>query len=470
MNRNPSQLIEASSLAGRWHRAGGAAPARVDAVHRPYFTAAIVTVLTAGATWGAWLLVRIAHAGTFAGGVSLHEVNAHGQAQVYGWVGLFVMGFACQALPRKWNTTLVAPRLALVVLAMMVVGIGVRTIVMPLADAWSSAAAVATAGVALQLTAILLFAAQIVATFHRSGQRLEPYVGFIFSALFWFAAMAALDEWHTYATMTATTLQDLLWHVATYQAPLRDMQIQGLGLLMVLGVAMRTLPEVFRLPAVPAPRGWRALAILNTAVIGECTLFIAYRWSGNHVLAAFLLIPWLLLPIGTALVVWPWRLWRPLPVTDRSAKFVRAAFGWLAISLAMLLLMPAYMKLTGIPFSHAYYGAIRHAITVGFLSLMIVGVASKMVPALNGTPTAQLSSLAGPFVLLNLGCATRVGCQVLTDLFPRAYAVIGISGVLEVSALAWWGIGLIVLMRHGSRTNAFDHAAGRKTLTSAAGT
>jgi hypothetical protein len=35
-----------------------------------------------------------------------------------------------------------------------------------------------------------------------------------------------------------------------------------------------------------------------------------------------------------------------------------------------------------IGFSHAYYGAVRHAITVGFISLMIVGVAG---PAARGS-------------------------------------------------------------------------------------
>lgn len=464
MSRSPFRFIEASPVAGPWGGtranlpldvAGVGSPPWAGTIYRPYFTAAIITVLTAGATWGACLLARIARAGTFTGGISLQEVNAHGQAQVYGWVGLFVMGFACQAFPRKWNTTLAAPRVALVGLAAMVAGIAVRTIVMPLAGAWSGAAVTATAGAGLQLAAILLFAAQILATFHRSGQPFEPYVGFIFSALFWFAAMAALDLWHTYATMSAATTNALLWHVATYQAPLRDMQIHGLGLLMVLGVAMWTFPDMFRLPAVPVRPAWRALVLLNAAVIGECVLFVAYRWTGNHVLAAFLMVPWLLLPVGVATVVLPWRPWRPFPAIDRSGKFVRAAFGWLAISMLMLVLLPAYTKLAGVPFSHAYYGAIRHAITVGFLSLMILGVASKVVPALNGIAPATLSSLIGPFALLNLGCATRVGCQVLTDFVPQAYAVIGVSGVLEVTALAWWGIGLITLMRRRSR-QAFE--------------
>ena len=69
----------------------------------------IVLILTAGATWGAWLLWQIGVAGRFTG-ASLHHVNAHGHAQIYGWVGLFIMGFAYQAFPRMWHVDLVAPR------------------------------------------------------------------------------------------------------------------------------------------------------------------------------------------------------------------------------------------------------------------------------------------------------------------------------------------------------------------------
>ena len=56
-------------------------------------------------------------------------------------------------------------------------------------------------------------------------------------------------------------------------------------------------------------------------------------------------------------------------------------------------------------FSHAFYGATRHAITVGFVSLMIVGVAAKVVPTLNGISTTRLWPLWGPFVLINWAAA-----------------------------------------------------------------
>jgi len=426
-----------------------------NTIYRRFFTAGILLILTAGATWGAWLLWRIGFAGKFTG-IPIHDVNAHGHAQIYGWVGLFIMGFAYQAFPRLWHTTLAAPRLAVAAFLAMVVGLILRTVGMTASGAWASALPLAMTGGALEIAAILVFAGQLLTTFARSTARLEPYVGFILAALGWFYLQALVDVWHTYTTMTAPTRDRLLWYIATYQAPLRDLQIHGLALFMILGVSLRMLPAFLGVAEIPARRAWRALAILTAAVAMECILFIAYRWTGNHALAATLMVPWLMLAAGIAMIALPWKLWRPVPTPDRSAKFFRTAYLWLAVSMVMLLCLPVHQAATGIKFSHAYYGAIRHAITVGFISLMIMGIAARVVANLNGRDPRQLTQLWGPFLLVNLGCFLRVSLQSLTDLHPAFFAVVGLSGTLEVAGLAWWGTGLVRIMRQGKRKTLED--------------
>jgi hypothetical protein len=122
-------------------------------------------------------------------------------------------------------------------------------------------------------------------------------------------------------------------------------------------------------------------------------------------------------------------------------------------------------------FSHAYYGATRHAITVGFVSLMIVGVAAKVVPTLNGVNTKELSALWGPFLLINAGCLLRVTGQTLTDFTPLAFPVAGVSGLLEVTGLGLWGAHLVLIMcgrariRH-SRREAIAPLESRDILLS----
>jgi hypothetical protein len=334
---------------------------------------------------------------------------------------------------------------------MMVSGLIARTLGTWAAGSWDYALPLAITGGLLEVAAVLLFTGQILATFAHSGAKVEPYIGFVMGALAWFVASSLMGLWHTWNTLTAQSPDELVWYIATYQAPLRDLQVHGLALFMILGVAMRMLPALFDLPRVPDRRAWWSLDLMTTAVAGEVLLFLLYRWTHNPAFAACLLLPRAMLAAGVALVVLPWRPWRPFPAPDRSAKFVRAAFGWLAVSLAMLLLMPVYRAISDLPFSHAYYGAIRHAITVGFVSVMIMGMAARVVPTLNGVDPRTLPGLWGPFLLVNAGCFLRVLTQTLTDWSGTIYPLLGISGTLEVAALAWWGSGLILIIHRGRK-------------------
>jgi hypothetical protein len=198
------------------------------------------------------------------------------------------------------------------------------------------------------------------------------------------------------------------------------------------------------------------LPVLNLAIVGEVLGLILMRSQG-HAWAALWYGSSILLAASVVALVLNWKIFSAPMESDRSLKFMRAAYVWLFGSLAMLLLLPAYQfavlptfapeaAATQTGFSHAYYGAIRHAITVGFVSLMIVGVAAKVVPTLNGVDVRGLSSLWGPFILLNAGCALRVFGQVTTDLTAHAFPFAGVSGFLEVAGLTLWGWHLGRLM------------------------
>jgi hypothetical protein len=426
-----------------------------DTLYRPFFRAGIAVVLTLGAVWGAYLLLRIAWLGSFAA-AGLHDVNAHGHAQIFGWVGLFVMGFAYQAFPRFKHTSLAWVGAARASFVLMVLGIVGRSVAEPLAGAMAALAPVAVAASVVEVIAIGLFVAVILRTWRGSGQRLAVYDYYILSALFWFVVQAVYEAVYLTATLAAADAGQLVNLVATWQGALRDVQIHGFALLMILGVSQRLFPHFYGLPVPNRKVSLAALAALNTAVLGEAAGLVLMRVVG-HAWAALWYASVLLLAGSIATLVGSWRFFSPPKESDRSLKFLWAAYLWLFVSLAMLVLLPAYQfgllgRLTPdsvaarIGFSHAYYGAVRHAITVGFVSLMIVGVAAKVVPTLNGVDLRRLSALWGPFVLINLGCALRVTTQVLTDFTPRAYPVAGLSGLLEVLGLALWGVHLWRIM------------------------
>jgi len=418
------------------------------APYRPFFLAGILVILTAGALWGAFLLWQISRGESFTG-VSIFDVNAHGHAQIFGWVGLFIMGFAYQAFPRMWNTTLAYSHLAISAFLLMLLGITFSTLGIWSAERHALAEPAVMVGGIAQIVAVIFFAAQVFITWKRSSDPFSPALAFILGAVTWFALMTVANLWHTTALMQAESEEALLTQIATYQAALRNMQIHGLALFMILGVSIRFFPGMFGLPKTPARRGWIGFTIIAIAVVGEIVLTVAGQRGEAPAAVRALPLTWLLLAIGIGVIVLPWRLWRPLPKPDRSTKFVRAAYLWLGISLAMLLFLPVYMAMQEMAFSHAYYGAIRHAITVGFVSMMIMGVSGKVVPMLNGIESRTLPALWIPFVLVNVGCAMRVSTQVLSDWHEAGFALIGFSGTLEVVGLAIWGGGLAWIMLRG---------------------
>ena len=407
------------------------APAQARPLHHQYFLAAIATVVTIGAGWGVWLLWQVGAAGRFTG-VSLQDVNAHGQAQIYGWVGLFIMGFALQMFPPVWHARLAARRWRRVPLLMMLAGVVIRSVAMSL-PLGAVSAPLALLGSVFQILATALFAGMLVLTFTRSLEPLHPWVGFVFLALASFVTQALFDGWHTWRTQMAPSRDALLAQVATFQAPLRDLQIHGLALCMILAVSQRFFPPFLGTPETPSRRGWLGLGAIAAGLLLESTLFVALRLTGDHRWAAGLYLGWIFLAVGVLAVVWPWRLWRAPARNARSATFIRLAYAWLGLSLVMLLFLPGYQILSGLPFSHAYYGAIRHAVTVGFVSQMIVGVSTLVVPL-----TPRTATLRPTLVLLNLGCFLRVSLQVASDWTPAAFRVIGASGVFELLALLLW--------------------------------
>jgi hypothetical protein len=135
-----------------------------------------------------------------------------------------------------------------------------------------------------------------------------------------------------------------------------------------------------------------------------------------------------------------------------SHKFVRAAFGWLAVAGVRVVLEPLHLALIGQPFSHAFTGAIRHALTVGFISQMIIGVGMHVIARMNDLPEEKQRALWTTFLLLNVGNAARVGLEVATDYTPAAFKPMGLTGFVELIGIAIWGILMVSIMLRHRRT------------------
>lgn len=448
------RFMSQQHLARQRSTAAGSCPG--TQLYRPFFQAGIVVVLTLGAAWGAFLLLQIAAHGSFTA-IGIHEVNAHGHAQIFGWVGLFVMGFAYFALPQMKQVDLIAPRLAYASLWLMAGGLVVRSLAQALVPTAVWFGLPGVAGSLAEIVAIAICVTLVTKSLSRSLSGLSLPDGYVLAGLSWFLVQAVYETVYFAALLMAGGREQTLELVATWQGPLREIQIHGFAMLMILGVSQQLLPRLYGMAPVSARLSRRAFVLLNVAIVGMASGLLLMRLAG-HRWAALWYLSVLLLAATTVLLVLGLRLHTEALRRDRALKFIRAAYIWLLISLGMLVLLPVYQfgllpwlapesHAREIGFSHAYYGAIRHAVTVGFVSLMIVGVSARMVPEFVQVDVHGLSSLWSPFLLLNLGCALRVAFQTLTDFTPLAFPMAGVSGLLELTALGLWGAHLWRLMR-----------------------
>ena len=426
-----------------------------DTIYRPFFLAGIATVLTLGCVWGAINLLAIGLKQNFST-ISYSWILAHGHAMVFGFVGFFIMGFAYQAFPRFKHTSLWRPKLAFSSLPLMIIGIALQTVahlIVPSGLAIPLELLAAT----IQLVSVIIFALAIFITTRRANKP-EAYDRFVYAALVWFVVAAIANPIIFKLFELPGSRDQLLFNLATFNIPYRDVQLLGIAIVMILGVSLRFLPHAYALRE-PSAR-WRTFLFwgVNGALVVGGISFIAGMAGRNHWL---LMLQWLstivllVIALGTPR---QYRLFGPVPQneTDRSLKFIRAAFIWFIVATAMLVFVPVYnfgiyMPLTGsrIPFSHAFFGAYRHAITVGFIMMMIVGVSSKVVPTLSGVDKGRTASLWPTFILLNLGNAMRVTFQIATDFTPNAFPIMGISGFIEVVGLTLWAYELVRNMRFG---------------------
>jgi hypothetical protein len=413
-----------------------------DSIYRRFFKTAIVTVLTVGCMWGAVNLLQIALGHSFLQLKILPAIHAHAEAMISGWAGLFVMGFAYQSFPRFKNTTLWRPDLANASYYFLVAGVLAR-IAAELAAPAPISAFLGSVGFGLGAMAGAIFVVVLLKTARQSLAPRAKYEIFISGSLFWFLVQIPLSYVLFFAKLLATDEQQMVMRIALIDGPLRDIQLLGFATLMIAGVSQRFVPQVYGLK--PPRRNY--LERIFWMIQGSLLLNVA-----SYVLLLLTFNPMFVIPLELAYLAMPvWALLLTIQIgvfgqpqrRDRSFKFIRSAYVWLLVASFMLPLFPVYSVLTHQMFAHSWMGAYRHAFTVGFISLMILGVSSRVVPILAGIDGARLTSLWGPFILINIGNAGRVVLQILTDWYPQvAYRWLGFTGFVEVAALAWWGIHL----------------------------
>lgn len=412
--------------------------------YRYYLRAAVLIGVVAGAALGAFNLGWIAFWG-YTGAMPQWEwwpalIQAHGNAQLFGWTGLFIMGIAGHSLPRMLRRPAPSARLSGVIFGLVLGGLVLGTVAQPLATR-AAAAPLFPVAMALQWLGVTLFAGYVLGTLRRPTEAWSALV-LVGTLWFWLGATARLG-----LSVTATVAGASTPPTAANAAYLHAM---GWGFLLayVLGYSLRLLPIFVGLPTGSAMAAWAALVLLTAGTAGE----VVARLMSLPALSAVALSVTIL---GVASGIAALRPWARAVATDDTEgrwlhRFAGTAYFWLAIAGALLLglrWVEAFVPVSPLH-QHAFVGASRHALTVGFVSLMIVGVAWRILPIFSGAPRAHPALVPTVFALLVTGNSLRVGGQVAAGLWGGAwYGLMGLSGWLELAGITLFALDVLRLLR-----------------------
>ena len=417
-----------------------------DSIYKGFFRVGILAMFTAGGVFGGILLALHAWEQDLTLLDYRAAVWAHAHVQVAGWVTLFVMGFAYQVFPRFKQTRLAQPTLAGATLWMMAGGLTVKFFAGLFDQTLAGQVLGGLAGL-VELAAVVCFVRILAEVWRTSAQAREPWEKSVFAALGWMV-LAFVADLAVFAA-SGRIRDDEAWvaFIGLYDAPWRDVQLLGFAGGMILGVSQRFLPSFYGFREAPVRVSNAAFWLWNGSVVVAVGAYIAFWETRRLELAGLWLLAVLAMLVCVVVLPLSMRLFQPNAESDRSLRFIRAAYVWAGIAFVMLLLTPVYSRAVGLNFSHAWFGAFRHALTVGFMSLMIVGVSSKIAPILAGVSESRANGLTWAFWLINIGCAMRVGFQVMTDVYGWAFPPTAASAPIEIAGFALWAINLLRIMR-----------------------
>jgi len=416
--------------------------ANVD-IYRPFFIAGILTVLTTGCLLGAIALAGISMRGNYLASEWTPYVLAHANSQLFGWVGFFIIGFALQQHAPVQAKKEEFMKLAYATLGLLGLGIALRFVAEPLVNVnHSLGVQVGVASGVLQLIAVLLFHYNSSVNRYREAKPIGWQSSFVFGSLAWLTLVAAAEPVFFIQSHQIEPLMSVAF-VARWFAPMREAQFLGFVGSMILGVSLTKFHscmgfrEATKAPGIAAFVLWTSGIIMR--IVGWFSFFDANMELGAD--GTFRLSS-LILFLGVLCYVYSLGVFEPVTQPSRVHKFLRSSIVWLLIAGVLQLFEPIHLRAIGAPFSHAYTGGIRHAVTVGFISQMIIGVGTFVITRLRVLDEKYEPSLWATFWLLNLGNLARVALEITTDYTHSAFGMMGFTGFVELTGLILWGMSL----------------------------
>ena len=392
-----------------------------------FIASGMLFMLLPGTFLGVWNLIGISQRHTL-GNLSPAWLQAHGQAQIFGWIGSFILGIGFYSLTKMQSTFTFPARAGWTAWGLWTLGITLRWI--GGVTGWQWRVLLPLSGL-LELIAFILFYRSVRR--HRpanSAHRMETWMFVVMAGTVAFLVSLAVNL----AVLTHLALygdSPALSHVLDQQ--LVVLAVWGVLVPTIWGFNARWLP-VFA--GFKKPDGIRLLIAYGLSVAGISAVF-----------AEWLPIAAVAFVFAALLAVDALHVWEPavqpaklLHVHRTFPLFIRIAYIWLVVSTVLDALAVLYDHAGGI------WGASRHALTVGFVAAMVFVIGQRVLPAFCGMRVLWSTRMMfWSLALLHLGCALRVTLEPLAyeNYWVFAWKLLPYSAAVELTAVVLFAVNII---------------------------
>jgi uncharacterized protein involved in response to NO len=367
--------------------------------------------------------------------------QAHGHLQLYGWAGLFVLGVALHFLPRLRGTPLVAARLIPWILVLIGASMILRAFCQPLLTAYPANiwhVGLVGSGV-LEIGAFALILWSLILTATRGPRpTTRPAYWSVFPFLV--GAFCALG------IASITNLVNVVQAASGLVLNAGDMLNVMLGLFgflvpVALAMSARSLPMYAGLDGFPRRILWPLAGAYFVGLVLMGVGTIESSWAGISMgIGSVLVGAVVMLFIGIFLALMRRRGRIPQRVAQLSPEpaaltrsyqhqikreqtnygpfvgLVASAYLWALLGTLLLLIDGASILITGSEL--VSFDAIRHCFALGFIALLICGIAPRMLPSFSGGKMLSPHLVSATLWLGNIATLLRVGSILLAPLFP----------------------------------------------------
>ena len=362
-------------------------------------------------------------------------IQAHGHAQIFGWLGTFILGIGYYAIPRL-RLSAFSYAAAWTTYGLWTTGVTIRWAV----GTWPPAEwrlLFAMSGV-LELIAVSIFATSVYLARPRTRDDSWRKSVVMITAAGW--AMVAAVAVNAYACIVVARTAAAPVFAFDFDQRYLVLITWGFVVPFIWGFSSRWIPPLLGLRQTIKPLLVPSLIVLFTGVIAAFVGSLAIS-------AAVLFAAAVMFTIALRILEPSAKEPKLRGVHELTPVLIRMAYAWSIIA-AVIAIVSALR-----PLPNGYAGASRHALTVGFFAAAVFTIGPRVLPAFfNVRHLWSTKLMATSLILLNAGCLTRVVSQILAyeQISAFAWKTLPLSAVIEMTAILFFAANMLMTLTTGS--------------------